>query len=135
MTHRGLPGVFAVGIAACRRRCGSRLAAERADARREERLDLLRQFIRVAQQAERAAEDRDDTQAWKAAALDALDELWVGERMIHVLFAPALHSLARAYVKALDHVLWQEPGEGSLWDHLRGPKVAFLDAARDELSA
>ncbi|MDQ7806661.1 hypothetical protein Q5425_23220 [Amycolatopsis sp. A133] len=113
-----------------------RLAAERAEARREEQLDLLRQFIRVAQQAERAAEDRDDSApSWKAAALDALDELWVCERMIHVLFASSLHSLARAYVQALDHVLWQELDGGSLWDHLRGPKVAFLDAARDELSA
>ncbi|MFT7872508.1 MULTISPECIES: hypothetical protein [Amycolatopsis] len=35
-----------------------RLTAERAEKRREEQLDLLQQFIRVAQQAERAAEDR-----------------------------------------------------------------------------
>ena len=109
-------------------------AAERADARRAERLELLREFVRVAQRAERVAEDRDDTAAWKKAALDVLDELWVCERMIHVLFASSLHELARAYVKALDHVLWQEPAEGSLWDYLRGPKVAFLAAARDELS-
>ncbi|MGW4061016.1 hypothetical protein ACWEGE_22225 [Amycolatopsis sp. NPDC004747] len=112
-----------------------RLAAERADKRREEQVDLLRQFIRVAQQAERAAEDREPTSPdWNKAALDVVDELWVCERMIHVLFASALHGLARAYVKALDHVLWQEPADGSLWDHLRGPKIAFLDAARDELS-
>uniref|UniRef100_UPI001ABFD02B hypothetical protein n=1 Tax=Amycolatopsis kentuckyensis TaxID=218823 RepID=UPI001ABFD02B len=100
----------------------------------EEQLDLLRQFIRVAQQAERAAEDRKKTPSWKTAALDVVDELWVCERMIHVLFASTLHGLARAYVKALDHVIWQEPGEGSMWDYLRGPKVAFLDAAREELS-
>ncbi|MDS0133874.1 MULTISPECIES: hypothetical protein [unclassified Amycolatopsis] len=112
-----------------------RLAAERVEKRREEQLDLLRQFIRVAQQAERAAEDRDDDDdSWKTAALDVVDELWVCERMIHVLFASDLHGLARAYVKALDHVIWQKPGEGTMWDYLRGPKVAFLDAARDELS-
>ncbi|WP_268747380.1 hypothetical protein [Amycolatopsis rifamycinica] len=35
-------------------------------------LDLLRQFIRVAQQAERAAEDRDRTPSWETAALDAV---------------------------------------------------------------
>ena len=109
-------------------------AAERADARRVEQLDLLRQFIRAAQQAERAAEDRDGTTAWKTAALDVVDELWVCERMIHVLFASSLHELARAYVQALDHVLWRKPVEGSLWDHLRGPKVAFLTAARHEMS-
>ncbi|MFJ5987616.1 hypothetical protein [Lentzea sp. NPDC092896] len=111
-----------------------KLATERADARRVEQLELLRQFIRAGQQAERAAEDRDDTAAWKTAALDVVDELWVCERMIHVLFVSSLHELARAYVKALDHVLWQEPTNGSLWDHLKGPKVAFLGAARDELS-
>lgn len=111
-----------------------RQANERAEARRVEQLELLRQFIRVAQQAERAAEDRDDTPAWKTAALDVVDELWVCERMIHVLFASSLHELARAYVRALDHVLWQEPAEGSMWDYLQGPKVAFLGAARDQMS-
>jgi len=111
-----------------------RQAAERAEARRAEQLDLLRQFIRGAQQAERAAEDRDGTPAWKTRALDVLDELWVCERLIHVLFDSSLHELARAYVRALDHVLWQEPEDGSLWDHLKGPKVAFLTAARAELS-
>ncbi|QKV77472.1 hypothetical protein [Amycolatopsis sp. Hca4] len=112
-----------------------RLAAERAEKRRGEQLDLLREFVRVAQQAERAAEDRAEEPSWKSAALDVVDELWVCERMIHVLFSGRLHGLARAYVKALDDVLWQEPAEGSLWDHLKGPKVAFLDAARDELGA
>jgi hypothetical protein len=111
-----------------------RRADERAEARRAERLELLREFIRVAQRAERAAEDRAGTPAWKASALDVVDELWVCERMIHVLFATALHDLARAYVRALDHVLWQEPEGVSMWDHLQGPKVAFLAAARDELS-
>jgi hypothetical protein len=112
-----------------------RRADERAEARRVERLELLRQFIRVAQQAERAAEDRDGTPAWKMSALDIVDELWVCERMIHVLFATPLHDLARAYVRALDHVLWQEPEGVSMWDYLQGPKVAFLAAAREELSS
>lgn len=112
-----------------------RRADERAEARRVERLELLRQFIRVAQQAERAAEDRDGTPTWKVSALNIVDELWVCERMIQVLFATPLHDLARAYVLALDHVLWQEPQGVSMWDHLQGPKVAFLAAAREELSS
>jgi hypothetical protein len=111
-----------------------RLATERGEARRVEQLELLREFVRVAQRAERAAEDRDTTPSGKAAALDALDELWVCERMIHILFDSSLHDLARAYVKALDHVLWREFDDGSLWDYLKGPKVAFLAAARGELS-
>jgi len=111
-----------------------RQTTERAEARRTERLELLREFIKVAQQAERAAEGRDGTPAWKTSALDVVDELWVCERMIHVLFASSLHELARAYVKALEHALWEELDGKPLWDHLRGPKVAFLNAARDELS-
>ncbi|MET9227085.1 hypothetical protein [Lentzea sp. NPDC003310] len=108
-------------------------ATERSEARRVEQLELLREFIKAAQKAERTAEDRDDSETWKTAALDVLDELWVCERMIHVLFASKLHELARDYVKALDHVIWQQPAEGSLWDHLKAPKTAFLKEAREEL--
>jgi hypothetical protein len=116
------------------RRERSLRADERAEARRVERVDLLRQFIRVAQRAEAAAEDRDGSAQWKASAREVVDELWVLERMFHVFFTPGLHQLARAYVKALDHVLWEEPGEGTLWEFLQRPKVAFLDAARAELA-
>lgn len=107
---------------------------ERSEARRVERLELVREFIRVAQRAERAAEDRAlDPPDWRQSGLDVLDELWVCERMIHVLFASDLHALARDYVRALDHVMWRDLADETLWDHLRGPKVAFLDAARDQL--
>jgi membrane protein YqaA with SNARE-associated domain len=41
-----------------------RRAHEQAESRRVEQLELLREFIRVAQRAERAAEDRDGTTAW-----------------------------------------------------------------------
>lgn len=61
-----------------------------------------------------------------------LDELRVCERMIHVLFASSLHGLARAYVKALDHVIWQETEAGSLSDHLKGPR--WLSSARRGMS-
>lgn len=55
------------------------------------------------------------------------------ERMIHILFVSNLHDLAQDYVRALDHVLWQQPDDVSLWDYLQGPKVAFLAAAREQL--
>jgi hypothetical protein len=131
-------GLSFLGQASAQRRADRgdqrRLDNERGEARRGERLELLRQFIRFAQQAEAAAEARDDTPEWKTAAQDILDELWVCERMIHILFTSDLHELARDYVRALNHVLWQEPAEGRLWEYLRGPKVAFLDAARGELN-
>jgi hypothetical protein len=107
---------------------------ERSEARRAEQVELLRQFIRLAQQAESAAENRDDSPEWKTGALGIVDELWVSERLIHVFVTPLLHERARTYVKALDHVLWEEPTDGTLWDFLQRPKVAFLDAARAELA-
>src|SRR5262245_26699215 len=76
------------------RRDNRRRADELAEARRAERLELLREFIRFAQHAERAAEEHDNTPEWKASALQALDDLWVCERMIHVLFPATLHDLA-----------------------------------------
>ncbi|GII27023.1 hypothetical protein [Planotetraspora mira] len=63
-----------------------------------------------------------------------MDELWVCERLIHVLFGTVMHERARAYVVAIDDVLWGESAGVSMGDHLRGPKIAFLDAARAELA-
>ena len=111
-----------------------RQARELAETRRTEQLDLLRQFIRIAQRAERTAEDRQDGPAWHAAAKDVLDDLWISERMFHVLFGRTdLHARARAYVKALNDVIWEDPPGESLHEYLRDPKTAFLDAAHAEL--
>jgi hypothetical protein len=116
------------------RRDDRRRADDMAETRRAEQLELLREFIRVAQRAERAAEEHDSTTEWKASALDALDELWICERMIHILFPANLHDLAQAYLRALDDVVWQRFGDVPLWEYLRPPKVAFLDAAREALT-
>lgn len=111
-----------------------RQARELAETRRTEQLDLLRQFIQIAQRAERTAEDRDNGPDWHAAAKDVLDDLWIHERMFHVLFGRTdLHAHARAYVKALNHVIWEHPTDESMYKYLQGPKVAFLDAAHAEL--
>ncbi|MGW1910466.1 hypothetical protein ACWCQS_06900 [Streptomyces sp. NPDC002076] len=122
-----------------------RHAADLAQARRVERLELLREFISVGQQAARIAEERDmaadwnaaGTPEWFAAARGVTDRLWVSERMIQVLFRRELYRHARAYADALDHVLWREPAEaeaeGSMWDCLQGPQNDFLEAARAEV--
>ncbi|GAA4555149.1 hypothetical protein [Planotetraspora kaengkrachanensis] len=111
-----------------------RATAQTAEARRAERLEELRRFIQDAQQGERTAEERRATPEWLTAARDVMDELWVRERMIHIMFGASLHERARAYVVAIDDILWEEQAGVSMWDHLRGPKVAFLDAARAELA-
>ncbi|MFE1291507.1 hypothetical protein [Streptomyces sp. NPDC058751] len=122
-----------------------RRAAELAEARRVERLALLREFIDIGQQTARVAEERETAPDWEAAgtpewfkaARDVTDRLWVGERMIQVLFRPELHLRARAYAQALSHVVWREPAqasaEGSIWDRLQGPQKEFLEAARAEV--
>ncbi|MFI1440539.1 hypothetical protein [Streptomyces fructofermentans] len=110
-----------------------RQAGELAEARRAEQLTLLRTFVETAQRAERTAEDRAATAAWKAVAKDVMDDLWIHERMVHMLFGPRLHERARTYVEALNDVMWQEPVDDTVWDRLRAPKVAFLDAAHSAL--
>ncbi|WP_203989014.1 hypothetical protein [Sphaerisporangium rufum] len=124
-----------------------RQAAQRAEARRAERLELLREFVTIAQEGIRVAEERDQapdwaaagTPEWFAAGRSVIDRLWVAERMIQILFPPRLYRLARTYASAVDHVLWRLPdqiaAEGSMWHHLRDPQHEFLEAARTELGA
>jgi len=120
-----------------------RRADQRAEERRVEQMQLLRDFITIAQEGVRIAEKReiaDDwaaatTQEWLAAARDVIDRLFVTERMIQVLFPPDLYECARAYATTVNRVMWREPAaiaaNGSLWDVLQDPQVAFLAAARE----
>ncbi|WUD77671.1 hypothetical protein OG937_41185 [Streptomyces sp. NBC_00510] len=117
-----------------------RREADVAEARRTERLELLREFIDLAQQAIRLAEQRQDardweaaaTSEWRAAALGLIDRLWVCERMIAVVFPAEFYGRAWAYGTAVDQVLWREYAytEVPLHAHVREPQLAFLTAAR-----
>jgi hypothetical protein len=122
-----------------------RQAAQRDEARRTERLELLREFISLGQQGTRIAEERElaadwaaaGTPQWFAEARGLTDRLWVCERMIQVLFCPKLHQRARDYAAAVDRVLWREPDEiaagGALWEVVQQPQRAFLASAHDEV--
>lgn len=120
-----------------------RQAAQLAEARRTERLGLLREFIALAEEGIRIAEKREDTADWESAATpewlasarDLVSRLWVCERMIQILFRPELYEHARAYATAVDQVLWREYAytEISMWENLQGPQVAFLRAAHAEI--
>jgi hypothetical protein len=111
-----------------------RQAKELAEARRREQMKLLREFIETAQRAERTAEDRDAGAEWFASAKDVMDSLWIYERMIHMLFGSGLHQAARAYAKALNDIMWEEPADVSIWYYVQAPKIAFLDAAHSILA-
>ncbi|MEY9930970.1 HAMP domain-containing protein [Catenulispora sp. GP43] len=120
-----------------------RRADQRAEARREEQLQLLRDFITIAQQGVRIAEQREiaadwaaaGTPEWFAAARDVIDRLFVTERMIQILFSRDLYQRAWKYATAVNRVMWRDPDEiaegGRLWDVSDEPQTAFLNAARE----
>ncbi|MEU6270948.1 hypothetical protein ABZ871_00755 [Streptomyces populi] len=119
-----------------------RRATQLAEARRAERLDVIREFIQLTQQGIRHAEDRYEasdwasgcTPEWLAAARGIVERLWICERMILVLVGPELHRLAWDYAGAVNHVLWEDLGDPeAAWDHLRGPMNTFLGAAHGKL--
>ena len=123
-----------------------RRADQRAESRRKEQLDLLREFIDIAQQSARIAEQREydgrdwipaRTKEWRAEARGSIDRLFVAERMIQTLFSQDLHQLAWNYATAIDHVMWrerEEMGEGDIWDLLQQPQREFLAGARKAVS-
>ncbi len=122
-----------------------RRTAERAEVRRAERLELLREFIALAQHGIRSAEQREDaadwdaagTPEWLATARGLIDRLWVCERLMEILFPPHTYRYARAYATAVDQVLWREYDRTAktMWDVVRGPQVDFLDAAHAALDS
>lgn len=67
-----------------------RQQTELSEARRAERLALLERFVEVGAEAERAAFSRphewDDTSAWFLTTQDAMNRLWVAERLIRIQF-------------------------------------------------
>lgn len=114
-----------------------------AEARRAERLAVLRDFIQIAQEAIRHAEARYDAAdweseaapAWLAAARALIDRMLISKRMILVLFGPRLDHLAGDYFAAVDHVFWEDLGSyDRANEYLRAPQNAFLTAAHGALN-
>ncbi|MFD5098596.1 hypothetical protein [Streptomyces albidochromogenes] len=112
-----------------------RQQTELSEARRAERLALLARFVEVAAEAERAAFSRphewDDTTPWFLTAQDAMNRLWVAERLIRVQFPLPVHNAARKYFLDLNRTVWEGLPDGeSLRDYLEDNRLVFLDAAR-----
>ncbi|MET9498464.1 hypothetical protein [Streptomyces sp. NPDC006552] len=123
----------------------TQLSAERAEqqrqqnalseTRRGERLALLERFIEVGAEAERAAFRRpsewEDTDAWFLTTRDAMNKLWVAERLLRIQFPLPVHDAARAYCLDLNRAVWEGLPDGeNVRDYLEDNRLAFLDAAR-----
>ncbi|WP_413757327.1 hypothetical protein [Streptomyces sp. MMBL 11-3] len=112
-----------------------RQQVELSETRRAERLALLERFVEVAAEAERAAFTRpgdwDEATPWFVTTQDAMNRLWVVERLIRIQFPLPVHDAARAYFLDLNRTVWEGLPEGeSVRDHLEDNRLAFLDAAR-----
>ncbi|MCZ7437911.1 hypothetical protein O7598_15995 [Micromonospora sp. WMMC241] len=115
-----------------------RQEAALAESRRAERLALLERFVGVAADAERCAFTRPDRWAddeeWPTRTQAVMNQLWVAERMIRLLFPIAVHDAARVYFLVLNGAVWEGVPEGeSARDRLERPRLDFLDAARKAL--
>ncbi|MFD8219737.1 hypothetical protein ACFV2U_40150 [Streptomyces sp. NPDC059697] len=112
-----------------------RQKTELSEARRAERLALLERFVEVGAEAERAAISRphewDDTSAWFLTTQDAMNRLWVAERLNRIQFPLPVHDAARKYFLDLNRTVWEGlPDSESVRDYLEDNRLAFLDAAR-----
>ncbi|MFI0513517.1 hypothetical protein ACH3Y9_18300 [Streptomyces sp. WSLK1-5] len=109
-----------------------------SQARRAECLALLERFIEVSAEAERAAysrpADHEHTDPWFLTTSEAMNRLWVAERLVRVQFPLPVHQAARAHFLDLNRTVWEGLPEGeSVRDHLEANRPAFLDAARETL--
>lgn len=115
-----------------------RQAQALAESRRAERLALLERFVGVAADAERCAFTRpdrwEDGEEWPTQAQAVMNQLWVAERMIRLLFPIPVHDAARAYFLVLNGAVWEGVPDGlSARDLFEQPRLDFLDAARAAL--
>jgi hypothetical protein len=110
----------------------------RTEARRAERLTHLERFVSLAADAERVAFERPadwtETDPWAVKAQDVMNRLWVAERMVQVLFPPAVHVAARTYFFRINGAVWQGvPVLEDLYPELDELRDAFLGSVREAL--
>ncbi|MGW1890287.1 hypothetical protein ACWCP6_08445 [Streptomyces sp. NPDC002004] len=120
-----------------------RSVREYAEARRNERLAHLIDFLSAVQEAERVAVDHYQhhlaDEQWQARARQTLDRMWVAQKTIHMLCAPQVNEAARRVAFAVQHVVREgpddpgEPQDEKVWAHIRPSRREFLDVVRDHL--
>ncbi|WP_343447567.1 hypothetical protein [Micromonospora schwarzwaldensis] len=112
----------------------------RAEARRAERLALVERFVTVGADAERCAFTRpdwwEDGEEWPTQTQSVMNQFWVAERMIRLLFPIPVHDAARAYFLVLNGAVWEGVPDGQdARDLFEQPRLAFLDPVREALGA
>ncbi|MFC9588758.1 hypothetical protein ACFTUC_02935 [Streptomyces sp. NPDC056944] len=117
---------------------------ELAEARRNERLTHLIEFLSAVQEAERVAVDRYHhnlaDEQWMARARQVLDRVWVMQKTIHVLCTSEVSEAARSLAWAVQELIRKgpedpgEPQDEKVWAHIHPSRQAFLDLVRDQLS-
>ncbi|MEU9179326.1 hypothetical protein AB0C90_21170 [Streptomyces sp. NPDC048550] len=121
-----------------------RSVRELAEARRNERLTHLIEFLSAVQEAERVAVDRYHhnlaDEQWQARSRQVLDRVWVTQKTIHMLCASEVSEAARSLAFAVQEVIREgpedpgEPQDEKVWVHIHPSRKAFLDLVRGQLS-
>jgi len=122
-------------------------SAERAEARRQnitlaearyaERVAVIDRFLGCAQDAERVAYDRHQSDAngeeWRRRADAGMDRLYLAEKMVRILCSDELHEAAHSFTNAISEAIYHKPGNFDVSNHLMADRTNFLTAARREL--
>ncbi|MER5257351.1 hypothetical protein [Streptomyces sp. NPDC002855] len=117
-----------------------RQAVAEAESRRAEQLEVLKEFVAKAQEAERVAYSRpepwgDDENGWMTGAGPVMTALWTASGNVMLLCDEALHEPVRLYGYALNQAVWRGIGDTAVNEHLETHKAAFMTAARESLAA
>ncbi|MEU9090308.1 hypothetical protein [Streptomyces sp. NPDC048428] len=117
-----------------------RLAVATAESRRAEQLQVLKEFVAKAQEAERVAYRRpepwgDDENGWMTSTGPVMTALWTASGNVMLMCDERLHELVRAYGRALNQAVWRDIGDTEVNEHLETHKAAFMAAARRSLAS
>lgn len=117
---------------------GRRRAVARAEARRSERISLFDRFMTATQTAERVATDRHHGHLgggeYYSRGTAAMDRVWVEQKILDVVAPPEVRRAVFEFALALDHVIWQGPGDVKVWKFLEKTRDEVLIAARKDFA-
>jgi hypothetical protein len=108
------------------------------ESRRAERLTELRDFLRLAEQAQRVAIQRHDKPSqpadWEDRATAAVAALWVAERVVEMLCSSPIRDAAHAYAESVHAEVYKGVDHNSVTVNIRPSRRAFIEASREDLT-